>query len=277
MKIARSLSELQDITQNWKKHNQSIAFVPTMGALHDGHLSLVKLARGKADQCVVSIYVNPTQFAPHEDFDSYPRMEAADLKKLEQAGASLVYLPRTAELYPNGVVSDLKAGKAAQGLEADFRPTHFDGVVSVVGKLFDHVKPHIAIFGEKDYQQLCVLKEAFGKTPQIIGAPIARDEAGLALSSRNAYLSPEELKIARMLNKTLYFLADEIRDFPQEVDELISLSIQTLLDAGFDEVDYLALRQEHTLAPLNVWNRNPARLLVAVRLGKTRLIDNVGV
>lgn len=278
MKIARSQSELEDAFQSLRQIGKTIAFVPTMGALHEGHLSLVTLALERADYCVVSIYVNPTQFAPHEDFDSYPRMEDEDLKKLAQAGAHLVYLPRTEELYPDGIKSERKAGKAAQGLEADFRPTHFDGVVTIVGRLFDHVKPGMAVFGEKDYQQLCVLKEAFGPTkPEIIGAPIKRDADGLALSSRNQYLSPDELKVAQMLNKTLYFLADEIRDFPQDVDELIPLGIQTLLDLGFNEVDYLSLRQEHTLAPLNSWNRKPARLLVAAHLGKTRLIDNVGV
>ncbi len=273
---ARTRSELDSFLQDWRKAGQTIAFVPTMGALHDGHLSLIELAHKRGDKVVSSIFVNPKQFGPNEDYVLYPRNETGDVAKLESMGAHLAYLPTPDVLYPPGNNTDRKAGSAAEGLESDARPGFFDGVVSAVGQLFDHVKPDVAIFGEKDYQQLCVVKEAFPGV-KIEGAPTVRDEHGLALSSRNAYLSDAELQIARKLNKVLFLLADEIRDFPQEAYDLIPAGIQSLLDAGFDSVDYLELREENTLAPMERWNQKPARLLVAARLGKTRLIDNVRV
>ena len=240
---------LEDTVESWKADKLSVALVPTMGALHAGHLSLIELALEKADRCVVSIFVNPTQFAPHEDFDSYPRDLEDDLRKLEQKGVHLVYTPDEAEMYPDGKESDINAGKAAEGLETDFRPHFFDGVVNVVSRLFDHVQPDIAIFGEKDFQQLQVINEMVADQSlpiEIIGAPIARDEHGLALSSRNAYLSVEELAIARKLNVIL-----RESDNPEE----------DLLEAGFDKVDYVSER----------WSRR----LAAAWIGSTRLIDNI--
>lgn len=267
-------ADLQEIVKAWQAEGLSVALVPTMGALHAGHMSLVALALENADRCVVSIFVNPTQFAPHEDFDSYPRDLEADLVKLEKAGVHLVYTPNEAEIYPNGKESDIKAGKAAEGLETDFRPHFFDGVVNVVYRLFDHVQPNIAVFGEKDYQQLMVIKEMVEtlKLPiEIIGAPIARDEFGLALSSRNAYLSDEELAIARKLNVVLKETSlraqrsdlslQEKMGLPRRSEDLLAMTKGKLLDAGFDKVDYVSER----------WNR----ALAAVWLGKTRLIDNI--
>ena len=239
---------LGDIIARWKQAGQTIGFVPTMGALHDGHLSLVEIAKQNADRVVVSIFVNPAQFAPHEDFDSYPREEAKDLVRLQHAGVHLVYLPSEAEIYPAGRDSAVKAGDAAQGLESDFRPHFFGGVVNVVYRLFDHVKPDLAVFGEKDFQQLQVIREmvtAQNLPIEIIGAPIMRDDHGLALSSRNAYLSPEQLIIARSLNKI-------IRE---------ENAAENLLKAGFDKVDYVEQR----------WGR----ILAAAWIGKTRLIDNI--
>ncbi len=249
MKIARSLAELKE---RRAELNGSAAFVPTMGALHDGHLSLMRLGHAHADHVIVSIYVNPTQFAPHEDFDSYPRDVDHDLGLLDDEDIALVYLPTTEELYPNGPNADIKAGPAGDGLEAAFRPHFFHGVCSVVSRLFDHVSPDCAIFGEKDYQQLQVIREMVqqqGRNIEIIGGPIARDEYGLALSSRNAYLSPEQLEIARKFNVILRDATDSEQAKTQ------------LLEAGFDKIDYVETR----------WNR----ILGAGWVGKTRLIDNL--
>jgi len=274
-----------------------VAYVPTMGALHDGHLSLVRLAAQQAEHVVVSIFVNPTQFAPHEDFDSYPRDVDADCALLEAEGVAAVYTPSRAEMYPDGESSSVKAGAAAQGLETDFRPHFFDGVVNVVARLFDHVQPDVAVFGEKDYQQLQVMREmvaAEGLRIEILGAPIARDEHGLALSSRNAYLSADELAIARKLNvvlreasaslraegeaiqsgvndtglpsatlssqRTLGSTDGEALDPSGRWDDILEDARRKLLEAGFDKVDYVEQR----------WGR----VLAAAWLGKTRLIDN---
>lgn len=274
-------TSLKATLYDWRAQGLRVGFVPTMGALHEGHLSLVRLALQHADRVVVSIFVNPTQFAPHEDFDRYPRQEAQDAAMLEQAGAHLVWLPAVADLYPNGPTSDRKAGAPAQGLETDFRPHFFDGVVSVVWRLFDHVKPDIAVFGEKDFQQLKVIEDMVARENlpiRIIPGAIVRDDQGLALSSRNAYLSAEELKIARQLNKVLFSVPSSLRGAngdeaihikktvllrPDGLAMTIDGAKQKLLNAGFSEVQYLEQR----------WGR----LLVAVKLGGIRLIDNVQI
>lgn len=248
MLIARTKNDLQTTIQSWKAQGKKIAFVPTMGALHEGHISLMTLAATKADKVIASIFVNPTQFAPHEDFAQYPRHEKEDCAKLEAAGVDLVYLPTEGEIYNDGRTPRLQPGPASLGLESDFRPHFFGGVVNVVDRLFQHVTPDIAIFGEKDFQQLQVIREIAGDI-EIIGGPIVRDAEGLALSSRNAYLSPEELAIARTLNKILL-----------DTSSLRAKS-EAIQQAGFHKIDYLETR----------WNR----LLVAVWLGKTRLIDNI--
>lgn len=261
--IVRTRKDLSDVVDRWKSEGQTIGFVPTMGALHEGHLSLVKIALQNADKCVVSIFVNPTQFAPHEDFASYPRDEKADLAKLERAGVHLVYIPDVNEIYPDGPVSDVKAGPSARGLESDFRPHFFDGVCSVVYRLFDHVKPDVAVFGEKDYQQLMVIIEMVKEKDlpiRIIAGPILRDEEGLALSSRNAYLSAEDLKTARQLNRILFETVLQIR---LQGGEPLNQARNQLLHAGFSEVQYLEIRN--------------GRLLAAVKLGNVRLIDNVEI
>ena len=269
---------LGDILARWRAAGQTIGFVPTMGALHDGHLSLVEIAQKKADRVVVSIFVNPTQFAPHEDFNSYPREEKKDLTRLQHAGAHLAYLPSEKEMYPQGRDSAVKAGEAAAGLESDFRPHFFDGVVNVVYRLFEQVKPDIAVFGEKDFQQLQVIREmvAAQNLPiEIIGAPIARDKHGLALSSRNAYLSKEQIEIARKFNKILFELSASLRaqrsnpettGLPRQPEGLLAMTQEaktSLVTAGFDKVDYVEER----------WGR----ILAAAWIGKTRLIDNVAV
>lgn len=247
--------ELNDQITAWKADGLRVGFVPTMGALHEGHLSLVDLARSHTDKVVVSIFVNPTQFAPHEDFDSYPRDVQNDAEKLTPRGVDLVYLPTTETMYPDGMASNIKAGAPADGLETDFRPHFFDGVVNIVHRLFEQVRPDLAVFGEKDFQQLQVIKDmVHGQKMniEIVGGEIARDAHGLALSSRNAYLSDAEREVARKLNVILR-------------DTAITDKTQALLDAGFDKVDYVALKAE--------WSR----ILAAAWIGKTRLIDNVAV
>jgi pantoate--beta-alanine ligase len=249
------ISHIKDDLRSVIRDRGRIAFVPTMGALHDGHLSLVRLAKQNADKVIVSIFVNPAQFAPHEDFDSYPRHVEADLALLKAEGVDAVYLPSVAEIYPNEDVSSnpVKTGPAAQGLESDFRPHFFGGVVNVVYRLFEHTQPDLAIFGEKDFQQLQVIREMvadYALPITILGAPIARDEYGLALSSRNAYLSADEIAIARKLNVIMR-------------ESNCESAATDLLAAGFDKVDYVA----------HHWGR----VLAAVWIGKTRLIDNMAI
>jgi pantoate--beta-alanine ligase len=254
MIVCTSQDELLETQERWASKGFKVGFVPTMGALHEGHLSLVRLAQARADRVVVSIYVNPTQFAPHEDFDSYPRTIEADLALLDQEGVNLVYLPSTDEIYPHGAAVTTRAGDEGQGLETDFRPHFFDGVASVVHRLFEIVKPTLAVFGEKDYQQLMVIREMAqreGLGIEIIGGEIARDAHGLALSSRNAYLSAEELEIARMLNQIVYKAAE---------DGDLAAAREMILACGFDKVDYVEER----------WGR----VLAAAWIGRTRLIDN---
>lgn len=255
MKIARTIEELDACKS--ALGNGTLAYVPTMGALHEGHLSLVRLAKEKGDYVAVSIFVNPTQFAPHEDFDSYPRIENEDAKSLEAEGVDILFLPTEDIMYPDGKDSDIKAGSAAKGLETTFRPHFFDGVVNIVNRLFNAVKPDLAVFGEKDFQQLQVIKqmvEVLELPIDVIGAPIIRDKSGLALSSRNLYLSEDELVTSRKLNVVL---REAARTSDTEAAE------KALLDYGFDKIDYVAMR----------WNR----VLGAAWLGKTRLIDNVAV
>lgn len=259
MIVTKSAAELAQHIDALKKNGETLGFVPTMGALHEGHLSLMRLADEKANKVIVSIYVNPTQFAPHEDFDAYPREVDRDLEQLCNEGVALAYLPSEEDIYPNGTQATIKAGEAAKGLESDFRPHFFGGVTTVVHELFTQVRPDVAVFGEKDFQQLQVIREMVETHDmgiEIIGAPIARDEHGLALSSRNAYLSEGELEIARMLNQVMYNVAQN------PTEETLKEATEMLLTTGFDKVDYISHKPE--------WNR----VLAAAWLGKTRLIDN---
>ena len=255
IQVVSTAEALSSMTRQWKAEGLKIGLAPTMGALHEGHLSLVDIALEKADRVVVSVFVNPGQFAPHEDFDAYPREEEKDIAKLEARGVHLVYIPPVEEIYPDpDTVLDFipQPGPSACGLEGDFRPGHFDSVVNVCHRLFKQAQPHIAVFGEKDFQQLQVIKESVADLDlkmEIVSAPVVRDEHGLALSSRNAYLSEEELQIARQLNKILRRPPDD--------------TAQALIDAGFTKVDYIEQR----------WNR----ILAAAWIGKTRLIDNVEI
>lgn len=253
-----------------------IGMVPTMGALHAGHVSLVSQAKKHAGPVVVSIFVNPTQFAPHEDFDAYPRTLEADLAKLGNE-ADIVFAPSAREMYPQGYATSITVGGPAGGLESDFRPHFFAGVATVVAKLLIAALPDIALFGEKDYQQLLVVKQLardLALPTQILGAPTMREPDGLAMSSRNAYLSPEERQVAGRLN---LILKDTIALAHQgDLRAAEAGGIEALWKAGFGHVDYVAIRDAETLEHVTSLER-PARILAAAKIGKTRLIDNMAV
>lgn len=277
MHCIQQISEWKALRHQWS--DKRIAFVPTMGNLHEGHLSLVKRAKACADKVVVSIYVNPMQFAPTEDFASYPRTIQADCQKLQAQGADCILLPTEAWLYPSGVkdTTFVETPYLSQLLCGTSRPTFFKGVATVVLKLFNLVQPQVAIFGEKDYQQSLVIKKMvsdFLLDIEIITMPILREHDGLAMSSRNQYLTPEERKTASMLYQVLSELSQHIQQCPlAQSNTLIADAKQKLADIGFD-LDYLALRKQADLTALSAADTDFI-LLVAAVLGKTRLIDNV--
>jgi pantoate--beta-alanine ligase len=262
-----------------RKAGTTIALVPTMGALHRGHMALVREAKRRAKRVVVSIFVNPTQFAPHEDFGSYPRNFATDVKALREAGVDVVWAPSVEAMYPEGFATRLAPeGPAKAGLEDQFRPHFFGGVATVVAKLFTQVSPDLALFGQKDYQQLRVITQMAKDLDlplKVIGVPTVREPDGLALSSRNAYLSSGERTVAPMLYKVLKGCASRIKS-GEKIDRVLNVGRIEIDLAGFG-LDYLEARDAHTLAPIASIKEGPVRLLVAARLGKTRLIDNTAV
>jgi pantoate--beta-alanine ligase len=255
------------------------ALVPTMGALHEGHLTLVKHARKRARRVVVSIFVNPTQFAPNEDFGSYPRTWKADLAALGELKVELIWAPTATVMYPEGFATKVEpAGPAKAGLEDKFRPHFFGGVATVCSKLFTQVQPDFAMFGEKDYQQLRVITQVvqdLNLTPKIMGVPTVREKDGLAMSSRNAYLSAEERRTAPVLYKTLKSSARRIKA-GESIEAVLNVGRDDIRQAGL-ALDYLEARHAQTLQPVASRADGPIRLLVAAKIGKTRLIDNVAV
>jgi len=278
VQIIRDLEALRIAVSGLREGGGTIAFVPTMGALHAGHMALVAEARRHADHVVASIFVNPAQFGPHEDLATYPRREAADAAMLEGEGCAILWAPDAATMYPDGVAATIKAGAVADDLDGAARPGHFDGVATVVARLFDQVRPDVALFGEKDYQQLAVIRQLvrdLGLVVEIVGVPTQRDADGLALSSRNAYLTEEERIAARILPRALGEAAQAIAA-GGEINEALERARARLAEAGFDPIDYVALRDAEMLRPLDRLDR-PARLLAAARLGRTRLIDNLPV
>jgi pantoate--beta-alanine ligase len=278
-KIVRTLKALDRTTAPYRRAEETIALVPTMGALHEGHLALVRLARKKADRVIVSIFVNPTQFAPHEDFGSYPRTFAQDVAALAPFGVDLVWAPSAEVMYPDGFATKVAPeGAATAGLEDKFRPHFFGGVATVVAKLFAQCRPAIAVFGQKDYQQLKVVTRMANDLDlrvKVIGAPTVREKDGLALSSRNLYLSAQERAVAPTLHRVLQDCARRI-SAREPVAGVLAQGRKAVEQAGF-AVDYLEARHAETLAPVASVKDGPIRLLVAARLGKTRLIDNLGV
>ncbi|MEW5962024.1 MAG: pantoate--beta-alanine ligase [Pseudomonadota bacterium] len=276
IKVVRKTRELRQQVARWRGRRETIALVPTMGALHEGHLKLVAEARKKAKRTIVSIFVNPRQFAPHEDFDRYPRDEEADLAKLAKAGVDLVWSPAAAEMYPAGFATRIEVEGAARELETDFRPHFFGGVATVCCKLFSQVAPDVALFGEKDYQQLCVIRQMVRDLDlplTIKGVATVREKDGLALSSRNAYLSEEERKIAPALYAALGKLAADV-NAGGSITMLQAEASMGLLAAGFSKVDYVEVREAETLAPYDPAAKRKGRVLAAAWLGRTRLIDN---
>ncbi len=284
MKIMRTERDLRKTLWGWRGSGDRIVFVPTMGALHEGHLTLVRLAKKHGERVVVSIFVNPTQFAPGEDLDAYPRTETEDARLLEAEGVDMIYIPNPETIYNVHHATAVTVGGVAKGLETDYRPTFFDGVALVVTKLFNRVQPDTAIFGEKDYQQLATIRrlvEDLDMAIKIVGAPIARDEDGLALSSRNAYFDADGLALARQLNGIMKKCATDMRD-GRHVDEATLAAKHALLAAGFSSVDYVEVRSPNSLTVLEGGYLNgPARVLVAAHCPNkgqsVRLIDNFAV
>jgi pantoate--beta-alanine ligase len=277
--VLASIAALRQSLALWRGAGARIALVPTMGALHAGHLSLVAEAKRRADRVVMSIFVNPTQFAPNEDFAAYPRRLVEDVEKFAGAAGDLVFAPDVGEMYPGGFATTVSvAGPATVGLEDKFRPTHFAGVATVVAKLLLQSRPDVAIFGEKDYQQLKVIMRMardLDLETEIVGAPTLREDDGLALSSRNFYLSTEERVRAPYLHEALKRCAAALRA-GGTMSAVQAAAREELEAAGF-AVDYVEARHAETLASVARLGEGPVRLLAAVRLGKTRLIDNIAV
>lgn len=278
MQILRDLPALRTAIEALKSDGGPIALAPTMGALHDGHMALVDEARRHAGHVVVSIFVNPRQFGAGEDLDSYPRREAKDAQMLAAAGVDILWAPDVDVMYPAGYATGISVSGVTGGLDGAARPGHFDGVATVVTKLFNQVQPHVALFGEKDYQQLAVIRRMVRDLDlpvEIVGVPTQRAEDGLALSSRNAYLTEEERKNAVALPRALGEAARQMEK-GATVEDAIAKAVAMLSAHGFDPIDYVTLCDAETLKPMSVLDR-PARLLGAAKIGRTRLIDNIAV
>ncbi|WP_106640587.1 pantoate--beta-alanine ligase [Allosphingosinicella vermicomposti] len=278
MQIIRDLDSLRAAIAALRADRGKIAFVPTMGALHAGHMALICEASARASHVVASVFVNPTQFGPNEDFGRYPRKEAEDSAMLEAHGASLLWLPPVEVMYPEGHATTISVSGISEGLCGASRPGHFDGVATVVAKLFNQVGPDVALFGEKDYQQLAVIRRMAADLDfavEVASVPTQRDADGLALSSRNAYLSPEERIAARALPRALGDAAQAIQA-GGDIGAALQAAQAALDAAGFASIDYVELRDADTLAPVTSLSR-PARILAAARIGTTRLIDNLPV
>jgi pantoate--beta-alanine ligase len=275
-KIVTDVAALRAEIAAWRRGGARVGLVPTMGALHEGHLSLVRETQSRADKTVASIFVNPTQFAPHEDFDRYPRTLEADAAKLGSVGLDAIFAPTVAEMYPQGFATAMTVGGPSAGLETDFRPHFFAGVAIVVAKLLIAALPDVAVFGEKDYQQLLVIRRMtadLGLPIEIVGAPIVREADGLAMSSRNAYLKPDERMVAGKMNLVLREAGSRAKNGVAAAETWGADALKT---AGFDSVDYLAIRDAAGLEKINALNR-PSRILAAAKIGGTRLIDNMAV
>ena len=278
--VVRTVAALRARVRAWRAAGERVGFAPTMGALHEGHLSLVRLAREHADRVVVSVFVNPTQFGPNEDFDAYPRSEARDAELLAGVGCDLLFAPGVAEMYPPGFSTTVTVAGVTEPLDGAARPGHFSGVATVVSKLLNQCGADVAVFGEKDYQQLQVIRRMVRDLDlpvEIVGAPTARADDGLALSSRNAYLTPAEREVAPVLARTLQAACARLRA-GAPVAETEAEAVAALAAAGFGPIDYVEIRAAEDLArpgpgPVTA----PARILAAARLGKTRLIDNLAV
>lgn len=275
--VVRTVADLRETVAAWRAEGARVGFVPTMGALHEGHLSLLDIARDNADRCVASVFVNPTQFGPNEDFDAYPRTEADDAAMLAARGCDLLYAPDAAEMYPDGFKTEVRVGGLTDMLCGASRPGHFNGVTTVVAKLLNQAGTDFAVFGEKDFQQLQVIRRMVADLDipvRILFGPTVREADGLALSSRNRRLSPEQRNVAGVLNRVLSATADALAA-GAPIKPTLQAGHDVLLEAGFARVDYFEARMEDDLIPLDQGAPGqPARLLAAAHLGDVRLIDN---
>jgi pantoate--beta-alanine ligase len=276
IKTVRAVAELRAVVSAWRRAGDTVGLVPTMGALHRGHISLVEAARAACRRSIATIFVNPKQFGPREDFSRYPRQEERDRALLEAAGCDLLFAPPVGEMYPAGFSTTVSLAGVTDRWEGEARPGHFAGVATVVAKLLLQAMADKAFFGEKDYQQLrSVTRMArdLDIPVEIVGCPTVREADGLALSSRNVYLTAEERKIAPALHRAIAALAAAARE-GKDIGAAVAAGSQSLLKAGFASIDYLALVDAETLAPLAKLDR-PGRVLAAAKLGAVRLIDNV--
>lgn len=283
MQTVTSLEMLRTALADLRRDGARIALVPTMGALHEGHLALVRAARARCDHVVASIFVNPRQFGPSEDFDAYPRQLAEDAALLAAEGTALLWAPDVTAMYPHGFATTVSVAGVSEGLCGAARPGHFDGVATVVLKLFNQVAPDMAFFGEKDFQQLAVIRAMARDldltrphVDAIIGVPTVREADGLAMSSRNRYLTPAQRAAAAALPRAMAAAVSAIEGGAAVAGALARLEAE-LVAAGFARIDYASLTDAATLAPLEALGARPARLLVAARIGTTRLIDNLPV
>lgn len=276
--VARTVPDLRAAIAGWRAQGLRVGLVPTMGALHEGHLSLVRTAKDKCDRVVATLFVNPKQFAPHEDFERYPRNEVGDAAMLAGAGCDLLYAPERAAMYPEGFATNVIVTDVSTPLEGEFRPHFFGGVATVVTKLLLQALPDAAFFGEKDYQQLQVIKRMARDLDipvEIMGCATVREQDGLAMSSRNAYLTADERRIAARLNHIMHDTIKAVRG-GEPIAAAEAEAARHIVAAGFSGIDYVALRDAETLQPITDLAR-PARILAAAWLGKTRLIDNMAV
>lgn len=277
--VVSTVKDLRARIARWRRAGESVGLIPTMGALHAGHLSLVKIAKTRCDRAVTSIFVNPTQFAPTEDFDKYPRTFEEDLAQLATVGGDLVWAPTKDEMYPAGFATRVVPQGAAEGLETDFRPHFFSGVATVCCKLFTQTGADLAVFGEKDYQQLCVIRQMvrdLNLPIEIVGAPTVREPDGLAMSSRNRYLSEVERRKAATIHQAIVKVASAAAS-GRGLAKAIADGEAALVAAGFTKIDYIAVRDAETLKDWDRKSGRPGRVLAAAWLGATRLIDNVAI
>jgi pantoate--beta-alanine ligase len=279
LKVVRTVAALRAVVAAFRARGETVALVPTMGALHAGHLALIAAARKRADRVITTIFVNPKQFGPREDFARYPRNPAADRKALAAAGADVLFAPTVEAMYPPGFAATVTIAGLADDLEGRVRPGHFAGVATVVAKLLIQAAPDVALFGEKDFQQLAIIRRLardLDLPGRIVGVATVRENDGLALSSRNAYLTPEQRRAAPALYRALARAAADVADGKLDWPAIAEAAIRAIRTGGFDRVDYVELRDSATLEPASDVTK-PARVLAAAWMGTTRLIDNVPV
>ncbi|MFB0532895.1 MAG: pantoate--beta-alanine ligase [Desulfatiglandales bacterium] len=276
MELIEKIALMQEVSEKWRSNGNIISLVPTMGFLHEGHMELLRVGREKGDRVIMSIFVNPIQFGPQEDYNRYPRDTEGDLRKARSAGVDAVFMPTVEEMYPGGFQSTVRVEEIARYLCGRSRPGHFAGVTTVVGKLFNITKPHLAIFGEKDYQQLVVVRQMvrdLNMDIDIIGVPTVRDRDGLAVSSRNSYLSPEERLSALSLKKGLDLAKAMVAEAEKDPAKIKSAVMELILRHPFTEIDYIAICDPEKLTDIEIIDR-PCLVALAVKVGKARLIDN---